>query len=192
MAEKKAEINLLPARWKLPSSLRRFERRLKIASLGLLGAYLLGVVGMFLWFGYITVRRNSIASSVQNAGKELSALKQIEAKEAILKDKVAFAQSLFSKQVNVSSAIVRIMVTAPLGNLELQDLGGDSRGKVSLTGIAPSAQQMSSLFDTFEDPSGTARKMIQGGIGSFDLGANAKIQFKLDLMLRPENAGVSL
>jgi Tfp pilus assembly protein PilN len=188
MATINREINLLPSKWGLPNNLRLLETKLKWASLFILGIYIVVIFGLFGWFGILVVRRAGIKNDADTAARQLNSYRQLEASEAVLKDKANFAVEVLGKQLNAGLAVEDLLTLVPATTIQILGMTISQQGKVNLSGSASSSASLSAYLGSFESKSGFARQIFQKAIGSFDIDSTGKSQFTVNLEFAPTAA----
>lgn len=187
MAVRHNQINLLPGRWKLPSNVLEFERKLQLISLGVLGVYLIFVIALFGWIGILQVKRSQVMAATQEAAKDLASLRGIEAGQELIKLKSALAVETFKNELNLGAGVIKMQDLVP-ENVQLTEITTSPQGLLGLNGTAPNAISLGSFLDTIEHPQDRGRKVFQKGTGTLNFSSDGKVQFTLQLGFVPEAA----
>lgn len=191
MAPKHNQINLLPARWKVPTKLSGVQKRLQFISLIIMGGYIVVVLVIIGWLGFLKFRQKLIADETEKISLQLLKFRHVEAAQTVLESKAAFGFQTFKDKVNPGVALNK--GTKLFSNtLQFSQLTADSTGKFSLTGTATSSAGAGTATALIEDPQGEGRKLFSKGLASLARDAQGKVSLTFDFHFIPSVPTVDL
>lgn len=191
MATKHNQINLLPARWKTSTSLTEVQKKLQSISFVVLGVYIVVVLAILGWLGFLKVRQFQIASDTKNVSGQLAKFRHVEAAQEILESKAGYGLQAFKNKINAGIALNK--GTRLFSNtLQLSQLTVDSTGKFGLAGIASGSAGAAAVTGIMEDPQGEGRKLFAKGLAILDRDRQGKITLTFDFQFQPSVPMVDL
>lgn len=191
MAPKHNQINLLPARWKVPTKLSDVQKRLQFISLIVMGAYIAIVLVVIGWLGFLKFRQKLITDETEKVSLQQLKFRHVEAAQAILESKAALGHQTFKNEVNPGIAFNK---GAKLfsNTLQFNQLSADSTGKFGLTGTATSSAEAQTATELIEDPQREGRRLFNKGLASLGRDTQGKVSLTFDFHFIPSVPTVDL
>ncbi len=179
------DINLLPQAQLSEERRLKLKKRVEIGSVVFLGACLLIIAGIFVYWRILTSQYNQIQEQVKAAEVKVNDYQSQEGLQRIFKLKITAIDKILKDRPSFVKDFAILRDILPAG-VYFSDLTLESSGKLNLSGAARNSSELNTFLTSLTDPSKGGQYFTDVTLSSVVGGKDGSYKFSMTLAMKKD------